>query len=736
MKIFNILFVGIELLLLYLYFKYVFHIISRVMFKKTQFIICAILVLSSHSIFSQKLIKKAEMQIENGDYQLAVESYKEYVSENPTDYNTIASLATTYTSLGQLENALSWFESLPGDAILEPIAYKNHGDLLKKLGRMGEAMEKYIIYRNYNPLGAEASINSCAFAIKALSESPVYETFVMPCNSSTSDFGLTFYKDMPVFSSFREDILMTETEKALNDGHQGQKTLLYNQKKNRLGFVKAIDGKQNHIGPISFSANGHSCAIIESKVDDTYNFISNVKMSTLHIAAVNDRGEITSSKPFAYNEVGSSINAAQLAFDGTAIYFSSDRKGGFGGYDIYVSYLQNGNWSLPKNLGSEINTNGNEITPFFQGNELYFASDTHEGLGGFDILKSEVVNGTWTTPKNLGVGANSISDDYFPCFNKMGEMYFTSNRLGGKGHNDIYKTLKLKTEAPIIEEFADMPQAVSLEELASETQKHTINTEAATMVSLKEVETKVVSDKVENNTNTEVIREAAFNLPEFDTKKVGSNAFDNASLEGARRVAFDEIIPTTEVFFIQLASISSVKPNFNKYRSLIRYGNIYRMNSNRTVKVRLGYFTDRKEAEEVLVKVRANGYKDAFITFEILNTAQMELILSSNDEENFTDEGNFNSTNPSEEIRNFKVGGKYKVRLASYEDPIWFDINKVKDLGRIEQWTKGGWTIFILAGYNNLDEAKKAMFQANNRGFKTAEVVIDNGGILERMKQN
>ena len=63
-------------------------------------------------------------------------------------------------------------------------------------------------------------------------------------------------------------------------------------------------------------------------------------------------------------------------------------------------------------------------------------------------------------------------------------------------------------------------------------------------------------------------------------------------------------------------------------------------------------------------------------------------------------------------------------------------VEKVKDLGRIEQWTKGGWTIFILAGYNNLNEAKAALVSAQNRGFKTAEVVIDNGGILERLKQN
>jgi hypothetical protein len=159
------------------------------------------------------------------------------------------------------------------------------------------------------------------------------------------------------------------------------------------------------------------------------------------------------------------------------------------------------------------------------------------------------------------------------------------------------------------------------------------------------------------------------------------------------------------------------------------------MLNNKTIKVRLGYFSDRKEAEDILTKVKANGYKDAFIAYEVLNTAQMELILTGTDEKSFSDKGNFNTKNP-EVAKDYKSGNKYKVRLASYEDPIWFDVNKVKDLGRIEQWTKGGWTIFILAGYDNLEEAKKAQMQANNRGFKTAEVVIDNGGILERLKQN
>ena len=113
----------------------------------------------------------------------------------------------------------------------------------------------------------------------------------------------------------------------------------------------------------------------------------------------------------------------------------------------------------------------------------------------------------------------------------------------------------------------------------------------------------------------------------------------------------------------------------------------------------------------------------------------MELMLSSKDDKSFSDAGNFNTSN-KEVINEYKAANKYKVRLASYEDPIWFEVNKVKDLGRVEQWTKGTWTIFILAGYTTYEEAKRVQMQAYNRGFKTAEVVVDNNGILERIQQN
>ncbi|MFZ1790109.1 MAG: hypothetical protein WAT92_17450, partial [Saprospiraceae bacterium] len=78
----------------------------------------------------------------------------------------------------------------------------------------------------------------------------------------------------------------------------------------------------------------------------------------------------------------------------------------------------------------------------------------------------------------------------------------------------------------------------------------------------------------------------------------------------------------------------------------------------------------------------------------------------------------------------------YKIRLASYEDPIWFDLKKVNDLGHIEQWSKGTWTIFVISGFKSFQDAEQARVKAVNRGFTSAEVVIDNGGVIESIKKN
>jgi outer membrane protein OmpA-like peptidoglycan-associated protein len=140
-----------------------------------------------------------------------------------------------------------------------------------------------------------------------------------------------------------------------------------------------------------------------------------------------------------------------LSVDGQRLYFSSDRPGGFGGMDIYLSTKIGSKWSEPVNLGPTVNTAGNEIFPFIsQKDKLFFASDGHKGIGGLDVFvveKSKNSNEkSWVNRKNIGKPLNSKKDD-FGFYTNADETkgYISSNRPGGIGFDDIYSWEK--TEA-------------------------------------------------------------------------------------------------------------------------------------------------------------------------------------------------------------------------------------------------------------------------------------------------
>jgi len=82
------------------------------------------------------------------------------------------------------------------------------------------------------------------------------------------------------------------------------------------------------------------------------------------------------------------------------------------------------------------------------------------------------------------------------------------------------------------------------------------------------------------------------------------------------------------------------------------------------------------------------------------------------------------------------TSSNFKVRLASYTDPLWFDTGSVKDIGEIEQWTKGDFTIFVLSGYSSIEEADQALIKAINRGYSEAHVVEDVNGYLQKVQRN
>ncbi|MFH0867138.1 MAG: hypothetical protein V1904_13160 [Bacteroidota bacterium] len=124
---------------------------------------------------------------------------------------------------------------------------------------------------------------------------------------------------------------------------------------------------------------------------------------------------------------GNNEKSACLSEDGNTLYFSSDRKGGKGGYDIYKSEkLENGGWGTAQNLGGIINTKSDEDTPFILSDNvtLYFSSKAHSSIGGYDIFSSTLSEeGIWTAPESAGTSINSKGDEL--CF------YLTSNEKRG-----------------------------------------------------------------------------------------------------------------------------------------------------------------------------------------------------------------------------------------------------------------------------------------------------------------
>ena len=135
-------------------------------------------------------------------------------------------------------------------------------------------------------------------------------------------------------------------------------------------------------------------------------------------------------------------SGACLSPDGKLLFFSSNRPGGRGGYDLYVSELgSNGQWGRAANLGSAVNTRKNEESPFmhFDGSTLYFSSNGHPTLGDHDIFKTTLVNGKWTAPANLGYPINTSGfEGYFVLSDDSKTGYFTSRRGGSTATLDIY----------------------------------------------------------------------------------------------------------------------------------------------------------------------------------------------------------------------------------------------------------------------------------------------------------
>ncbi|PCH77875.1 MAG: flagellar motor protein MotB [Flavobacteriaceae bacterium] len=273
-------------------------------------------------------------------------------------------------------------------------------------------------------------------------------------NSKNSDYGVSFLNDSSVvFSSSRSSGLV---RKRVWKGNNQPYLDIYK------GTVDS-DGEIRNVKVFSKRLNTkfHESDLIFTKDRKTVYFSrnnylnhryrksstgwNNIKMYKASVLANGNWGEVL-ELPFSNDEY--SVGHPALNADETQLYFTSDMPGSLGGTDIWVVTVLEGNeYGTPKNVGNIINTDRKEMFPYVIDDKLYFSSEGHASIGNLDIFQSTIGTNNFSKPVNLGGQINSLADDFAFVIRNQGKEfsgYFSSNREGGKGDDDIYYFVREK----------------------------------------------------------------------------------------------------------------------------------------------------------------------------------------------------------------------------------------------------------------------------------------------------
>jgi len=267
-----------------------------------------------------------------------------------------------------------------------------------------------------------------------------FETFATEINSKYSDYGVGFFRDKFISFSARKIGAMAKLDPNTKEPYTKLycSDVTYEWDLRRPLLFSHILNKGDNLGTISFSKEGDRIYFSKSSKEDSKTF-------QLYTAISNPEaeGEWVNITPLPFNSTSYSIENPHLSKDGKTLYFSSNMPEAIGGYDIFkVAINENGSYGPIKRIEGSVNTVLDEKSPYtsLDNKYLYFSSNGHNSMGGFDIFRSRNATVNYVATRNLGNTINSVKDEisYIPATKTIA--YITSNREGGKGKYDIYKT--------------------------------------------------------------------------------------------------------------------------------------------------------------------------------------------------------------------------------------------------------------------------------------------------------
>lgn len=414
-----------------------------------QIILIIIAFQISLSVLAQDALKEGEAFYNEGNYKMALENYLKAYKSDSTNVDLRYNMAVCYLELNiDKAPALMHLEWITKQSKFPDYAWFDLARAYHSLHQFDKAIANY---KKYESVGkdkvfieeAKLGKKQCENA-KTLISKPIDVTF----ENIGSDVNTEHNEYQPYIPADESTLIYTSDQK-YDSRYQVQVNNVYIAEKNKENWIRPMT-----VGTVNSSEDEFMSGLA---ANDEFIFVKYQRYEAFDDIFMADKKNKRIGKPIALDEINTSSieNGATLSRSNDTLIFSSDRAGGLGGMDLWMSIkLPDGKWGTPVNLGEPINTPYDDDYPHLMpdGKNLFFSSTGHNSMGGYDVFKTKlnVKTGKWSAPMNFGYPINNTLDNLtIAMSNNYRYAYVSDVRPEGKGGMDIYRVIFNNTEANI-----------------------------------------------------------------------------------------------------------------------------------------------------------------------------------------------------------------------------------------------------------------------------------------------